>query len=592
MSALALLCGLSLVQRPAEACGGLFCDSSNVVNQAAERIVFSQDGEGNVTQIVEILYDGDADQFAWLLPVPGTPTPGVSSTQALDSLQRNTNPQYQLNVSRESCYVDGGEGDSTGGDGDGDGDGDSLGGGGVVVLDSGQVGEFEYDTIQVIDPDEPGQAAVDWLEENGYDIGDIGAVVLEPYLANGLNLMAFKLQKNASEGAIRPISLEFVAQDKYQVGMTIPLRPTAVAANDDMPILVWVLGEDRAIPTNYYSLELNELLINWFSPSNNYNDVVTAAADAAGGQGFVTEYAKDRHASDLVGYGSARDAFDDIVDLESGRDLLVRFIRMFGGFDGMIKVVTDTVPLRDGVTASMFVQSPECYFDPEARYYNYYDYDSGDLCEGFQTEVDDWGNLGDDDPIFDLNFDDFVAAVETEVLDPIKQLDDLVDDLPYITRLYTTMSADEMSTDPAFDYNPDLEDVDNVHRADATLLCDYGFKATLPDGTEVLGESWGSWPFSVDGEEEMPQNARVLQHSVSGEPEVVDDFRDKISEINATNTKLLAPTVDPDDDDEQGDAGKGCSVESTAPEGGSFWAVIGLAVLGLGQIRRRLISRS
>ena len=72
---------------------------------------------------------------------------------------------------------------------------------------------------------------------------------------------------------------------------SIPIRPTAVAANDDMGVMVWVLASNRAIPSNYKALELNEALIDWFNPNNNYNDVVSRAADEAMGQGFVTEYA-------------------------------------------------------------------------------------------------------------------------------------------------------------------------------------------------------------------------------------------------------------------------------------------------------------
>ena len=55
------------------------------------------------------------------------------------------------------------------------------------------------------------------------------------------------------------------------------------------------------MPENYKALELNEALIDWFNPKNNYNEVVTRAADEAMGQGFVTEYAgkvdTDRHRS-------------------------------------------------------------------------------------------------------------------------------------------------------------------------------------------------------------------------------------------------------------------------------------------------------
>src|SRR5258708_14580062 len=58
-----------------------------------------------------------------------------------------------------------------------------------------------------------------------------------------------------------------------------------------MGVLTWVLGNSRAVPQNYLSLELNEARINWFNAASNYNSVVIDAANDAGGQGFVTELA-------------------------------------------------------------------------------------------------------------------------------------------------------------------------------------------------------------------------------------------------------------------------------------------------------------
>jgi hypothetical protein len=58
------------------------------------------------------------------------------------------------------------------------------------------------------------------------------------------------------------------------------------------------------------------------------------------------------------------------------------------------------------------------------------------------------------------------------VLTPIQVTADLFEQHPYVTRLYTTMSGDEMTVDPVFDFNPDLGDVSNLHTAERTLTCD------------------------------------------------------------------------------------------------------------------------
>src|SRR5262245_52069190 len=113
---------ITLHGESAEACGGLFCSSTNPVNQAAERIIFAQEGD-QTTAVIEIQYQGPSERFAWVLPVPGVPEIGVSSRQALDRLQQTTNPVYSFNTSSEVCDNDtrfltptannaGGDGDS------------------------------------------------------------------------------------------------------------------------------------------------------------------------------------------------------------------------------------------------------------------------------------------------------------------------------------------------------------------------------------------------------------------------------------------------------------------------------------------------
>jgi hypothetical protein len=595
----------------AGACGGFFCDSSNLVNQTAERIVFAKDSSGTVTQIVEVLYQGDAEKFAWILPVPGTPEPGVSSVQALDALQRNTNPSYSLSYDFEDCSAFVGSlgglaspsSDEASG---GDGDGDSSGPGGVTVLDSGKVGEFDYDTISVDDPENPAAAALTWLSENGYDVGDLGEAVLQPYLANGLNLIAFKLAKGASVGAIQPISLRFVPEEGAEASMTIPIRPTAVAAQDDMPVMVWVLGQERAVPTNYYGLELNELLINWFSTSATYNNVVTAAANEAGGQGFVTEYASDSHTfTDPVGYDREMSILNSFGQNTYGDNTqkVIQIVRTYSGYDGMLKLVQEHVPLRDGITAEQFTRYPDCYFGAESSYgpgsgsspYYYGSYERYE-CAPFSAGLNEWGQPLPEDPIYDLDPEELLSLIRDEVIGPIRELDELIEELPYMTRLYTTMSASEMTKDPAFDFNADLEPVSNLHTADAYVYCDDSYSVTLSNGTKVFGSSQGVWPYAAPdpsaAEPELPANARVLSFSTSGQPKLVSNNTASISSAHEDNPAGSAPKGT--------DAYRrthGCSISpgsgSVAPSFvASSFALLGLAAVGLRRrSRRELVER-
>ena len=206
---LGMLCagGLTLAQlaspAPASACGGLFCDATQPVNQEAERIIFAKNDDGTVTAVVEIMYRGPAEKFAWVLPVPGTPDVNVSSTQALDALQQASNPLYRLNTvvegtCKQEDFNRGAVAQGTSADSGANFEGsEGAEGGGVVVLASGNVGPYNFDVISVVgEVSMPAQLAVDWLMDNGYDLGEIGPGVLGSYLEDGMNLLAFKLDKN------------------------------------------------------------------------------------------------------------------------------------------------------------------------------------------------------------------------------------------------------------------------------------------------------------------------------------------------------------------------------------------------------------
>ena len=101
------------------------------------------------------------------------------------------------------------------------------------------------------------------------------------------------------------------------------------------------------------------------------------------------------------------------------------------------------------------------------------------------------------------------------VIKPLIDTQDLIDAHPYMTRLYTTMSADEMTMDPEFDFNADLADVSNIHTARAqgavrrkntdiiTAPWDVEFPQGIVHGTEV-----GVWPINID---DQPAALKILR---------------------------------------------------------------------------------
>ncbi len=280
--ACATLMGALFVPTPkVEACGGFFCQLTPI-NQAGEQIIFRKDGD-TVTAAILIQYAGDAEDFSWVVPVPGIPELSVGSDAIFSALEPATRPQFILETNGERCPGDnnvffGGIGsvaESAGADD-----------GGVQVVERLVVGPFD---VEVISSDNA-QALATWLNTNGYDLTDRGEELIAPYVAEGMNFVALKLRQNQGVGDIEPLIM------KYQSEVTqIPIRLTAVAAQDDMGVIVWLLGSSRAVPLNYLHVIPNYTRLNWYAGTFNayasYQGLITAAMNEAGGQGFATDYA-------------------------------------------------------------------------------------------------------------------------------------------------------------------------------------------------------------------------------------------------------------------------------------------------------------
>ena len=127
---------------------------------------------------------------------------------------------------------------------------------------------------------------------------------------------------------------------------------------------------------------------------------------------------------------------------------------------------------------------------------------------------------------FDANA--FVVSLDEAVVTPLRIGQQLFTEHDYLTRLFTTLSADEMTLDPVFGFNPDLDEVDNVRRARARFECpdsdaddpdleDIVLVVTLADGREIRSN-----PFTDPGNPRpftQPAAAVIERMDVSGQPE-------------------------------------------------------------------------
>lgn len=263
----------------AGACGGFFCQT-DPVDQVAERIVFTVNDDDTVSSLIEISYIGEAADFSWILPIPepiaaedvAVPDDGEL---VFDELHRLTDVTF-LNPDPTECVRDALDRVAVA-------ESASDSAAGVEVFASGEVGPFGFDVIGAEDP----AALTTWLRENDYQVDASMEPLIDVYVDEQFSFLAMRLLDGETAESITPVEITYPGTKPM-----IPLRLTAVAAFPEMPIFVWIFGDQPAVPENYAHFEIatEELTFSPFG-FNDYVPLVQQRADAVGGRGFITEFA-------------------------------------------------------------------------------------------------------------------------------------------------------------------------------------------------------------------------------------------------------------------------------------------------------------
>ncbi len=526
----------ALLPNAAEACGCFAPPSpAEPVVQAGERIVFSHK-DGKVTAHIQIQYQGDADEFAWLVPMPKIPELRLGSEELFTQIQATTNPQFLLNRTG-NC---GGGGSSFGCASADFAVAAPNSAGGVpeepIAVKVASAGPYDYAVVRADDK----QPMVDWLNDNRFFVPDGTAEAMDPYIHEGAYFLALKLRAGESTGDLQPVILEYEADLPM-----IPIILTAVAATKDMGVLVWVLGEDRAIPHNYQHVDINEEYIDWMNGAANYQQVVARAIDeAAGGHAFITEYAGTTAVMrDVLGWPGRFPSREAIEQTESLWDLMDELSRPGWPQAAVRSVLERNYPMPEAALSANV--SADRYYENIARMVQQYDpervYDAMTIAEELWERV----------------------------VTPTLESDALFDDNTYMTRLFTTLDPEEMTKDPVFAFNPDLPEVQQVRTATLENTCNDSpaFIMHLSDGRAFQLDSRQAWN---ERSRDVPRTRLISVFRQEGAGEIVTD-----------NRALLA------DSDDGVDAG-GCQNSTRGMSGAASLAMMFLLVgIGRRSLRRR-----
>lgn len=494
-------------ERAARACGCFTPpDPSVPVVQAGERILFSIEN-GKVTAHIQIQYAGSAGEFGWLLPLPSVPTMKLGTDELFTALTGTTQPKYRLvrqyegnctfNPANFRGGVPGAVGSPTAG-------GSNDSGSGPVVVAQGSVGPFDYAVLKA----ETKQEMLDWLAQNRYFVPAGTDETVGRYLHAGAYFLALKLRPGQSTGDLQPVIVEYDAERAM-----IPIVLTSVAAQPNMGIQVWMLGEGRAIPHNYYHTVINDLAIDWQNAGQNYNDVITAAVGQAPGKhSFVTEYAGPSAVMKNVLLPQGR--FGTMAELAASSDAFafIRYLRThsYPFTSQLIAILERGLGAVPAQLASMKV-TPEQFFVSADYYRAQYPSAFAGWPAQYQPQ-------------------ELASEIEQRIVEPTTEASALFDRFPYLTRLYTTLSPEDMNKDPTFGFNKSLPDIANVHEATLTYFCgalsndpattparlvtEQGWVREFPAGTGSAGIQAASLNLAVRRLEEL---------SEEGPPRIVAD---------------------------------------------------------------------
>ena len=527
------------VPRVAQACGGLFCNRPPPnpfdplpIAQSGENIVFAVTTNPatqatTVEAHIQIFYAGPADKFSWIVPVDGVPEVSVGTDRMFTTVGAVTQPAYKTEWRTEgTCKPDppsplpsgpGNVQDASAAPFEAGADGVP----GVTVDFRGVVGPYDTAIIHSTSS----AALIKWLTDNMYFVPDSSIPIMDEYVTENKHFVAIKLLNGKDVRSIQPVVLKFDGTEPC-----VPLRLTAIAAMKDLPVNLWVLGAARTVPKNYFEIKLNEARINWLSGGFNYNDLVKRAADEAGGNAFIAEYAGTARVMDRALWPDPRINLAVLRTMATPPEFLQTLVAQG------LTTYGQTLPLL-----RVYIPEPQVLKDmgvPEAQFY--------------ANNAFYWQRYQADFAPFDP--DKLTNEIDKAIVKPLRDGQTMFDAHPYLTRLATFISPEEMNRDPLFIFNEELPPLSNVHTATANILCgnqkyrscEAPVRLDLPDGRSVwFRKPAGNECFSGyerGALDSMPALAIAYEREDVGEGmKIIDNSAMIASALNAHNQPFSPP---------------------------------------------------
>lgn len=246
----AILFLLATTAAPVLADGGFFPDSMyRDLYESAQKAVILY---GNSTEhlILSVSFEGDAEDFAWVIPVPAKPEIGITDPDLFWELADFTATETPGGGGGFGCL-----GGATEGDTEEEG---------VDVIEEQVVGPYATVILSATNA----TALADWLNANGYIFPEEGEEIVSEYIEKQWYFVATKINAveedtgyALAEGAIEPIILSFASDE-----IVYPLRITSLSTmNGTSPEVLLYVFADRVMVPEQYPLYIG--YGNWYENS-------------------------------------------------------------------------------------------------------------------------------------------------------------------------------------------------------------------------------------------------------------------------------------------------------------------------------------
>jgi MYXO-CTERM domain-containing protein len=275
-------------EREALACGGCFSpppsptESPTIVTDHRMILTIAKDQS---TLYDQIKYQGSPSAFAWVLPISGTVTVGLSADIVFSTLDGIT--QTSIVAPPRNCPSPptcnrssfGAASDSASGGNYADAGASPPG---VQVTKQEVVGPYETVQLKATDAN----ALQQWLATNGFNVPPDVQPVVDKYVTEKFDFLALKLIPGKSVQDMRPVRVTTTG-----ASAVLPLRMVAAGTGATVGVSLWVLGEGRYEPQNFPSFYIptSDVAWDWNSNKSNYAELRAAKTTASNGRGWETE---------------------------------------------------------------------------------------------------------------------------------------------------------------------------------------------------------------------------------------------------------------------------------------------------------------